>query len=94
LMQRRYLAFGLIAACFAAAMVLVAMSGSVQLGTLQVAQHLPSITLSTEPVGNETVIIPGAENGLVVALGGIAFLAAFLIFMLAITLRKRKKQGL
>ena len=93
MMQRRYLAFGLIAACFAAAVVLAATNGAVQEVAMQTTQHLPSIALAEEPTGNGTVI-PGAENGLVVALGGIAFLAAFLTSMLVITLRKRKKQGL
>lgn len=93
MMQRRYLAFGLIAACFAAAVVLVAMNGTVQGVALQATHQLSNIALSEEPVGNETHV-PGSENGLVVALGGIAFLAGFLIIMLVITLRKRKKKGL
>jgi hypothetical protein len=93
LMRRRYLAFGLVAACFAAVVILAAVNGTVQGVALQAVQHLPNITMSEEPVGNETHV-PGSENGLVTALGGIALLASFLIIMLAITLRKRKKQGL
>lgn len=92
-MQRRYLAFGLIAACFAAAVVLASANGAVQGVALQAVQHLPNIAMSSEGTGNGTHI-PGAENGLVTALGGIAFLAAFLLIMLFIVMRKRKKQGL
>lgn len=91
-MQIRRLAFGTVAACFALAIVLAALNGTVQGVALQAAQHLPAAALSTEGEGNVT--IPGGENGLVTALGGIALVAAFLVIMLVITLRKRKKKGL
>ncbi len=41
--------------------------------------------------GNET-IIPGSENGLVVAIGGIIAVALFLMVILLNVLRKRKKK--
>jgi len=90
-MQRRYLAFGLIAACFAAAVVLAAANGAVAGAALQAVQHLPNIAMDANGTGNETTI-PGSENGLIVALGGITLVAAFLIAILVMTLRKRKKK--
>jgi hypothetical protein len=41
--------------------------------------------------GNET-IIPGSENGLIVALGGIVAVVVFLMVILLNVLRKRKKK--
>jgi hypothetical protein len=41
--------------------------------------------------GNET-IIPGSENGLIVAIGGIIAVAMFLLVILLNVLKKRKKK--
>jgi hypothetical protein len=41
--------------------------------------------------GNET-IIPGSENGLIVALGGIVAIVLFITIILLNVLRKRKKR--
>ena len=41
--------------------------------------------------GNET-IIPGSENGLIVAVGGIIAVAMFLLVILLNVLKKRKKK--
>jgi hypothetical protein len=40
--------------------------------------------------GNET-IVPGSENGLIVALGGVAAVILFLSVILLMVLKKRKK---
>ena len=52
---------------------------------------LSSVFAADNSSGNET-IIPGSENGLIVALGGIVAVVLFLLVILLNVLRKRKKK--
>lgn len=92
--QRRFLAFGLVTAFLATAMLLTALNSAAAPVPQKVFETNKLVAFIAEGTSdnNTTVIIPGAENGFLVAIGGIIGLAAVLSLFIAPAAMKSKKK--
>jgi len=95
LKQRRFLAFGLVTAFLATAMLLTALHGAaapVPQKVFETNKHVAFVAEGTSD-NNTTVVIPGAENGFLVAIGGIIGLVVVLtLFIAPAAIRAKKKK--
>lgn len=91
--QRRFLAFGLVTGLLATAMLLTALHGAaapVPQKAYEINKQVAFIAEGTSD--NNTTVIPGAENGFLVAIGGIIGVAVVLSLFVVPAARKSKKK--
>jgi len=91
--RKHFRLFALLAMCAGIVMLMAAANGPTVQSASRTLGDMSDATLMIESVSTESEHeVPGSENGLIVAIGGVIGIVVVLALVLIMVLRKRKKK--